>query len=66
MRRSAVTACGKLFLHSPEVTTGACAADLLYAQIRDNDPSVVTFAMQTVNFMLKHEGGLIIPNSMAK
>ncbi len=41
-------------------------ADSLYSQIRDPDPSVVTFAMQTVNRVLEEEGGIVMTNSMAK
>ncbi len=65
VRRAGVTACAKLHAHSPSLAL-AGAVDPLYAQIRDPDPSVVTFAMQTVNRLLEAEGGIVVPDSMAK
>ncbi len=65
VRRAGVTACAKLHYHSPELAL-ASVVDPLYSQIRDPDPAVVTFAMQTVNRILEEEGGIVMPDSMAK
>ncbi len=66
MRKSGVTGCGKVFSHSPEVVRDNSLVDKLYQQIKDTDPTVLTFTMQTLNYILEEEGGIVINNTMAK
>ena len=56
VRKAAVTGVGKVWRHSPGVVTDHGLVDTLYLQIRDPDPSVLTFTMQTINIILEKEG----------
>ena len=40
--------------------------DQLYAMLRDTEPAVVTFALQTLNIILTAEGGVVINRAMAR
>ena len=61
---SAVTGVGKLWMHSPASVKDAGLIDRLYGMLRDQDPTVVTFALQTLSFLLKEEGGLVMNRKM--
>ena len=39
--------------------------DVLYTMVRDPDPHVLTFAIQTINVILSKEGGIVINSTMA-
>jgi hypothetical protein len=64
VRISAVTGIGKLYKHSKETIQEYGLIDKLYSMIRDQDPTVVTFSLQTLNYVLEQEGGLVMPRSM--
>ena len=66
VRKSGVTGCGKVFQHSPSVVNENGLVDTLYQQIKDTDPTVLTFTLQTLNFILSDEGGIVINNNMAR
>ena len=38
----------------------------LYEMLRDPEPTVVTFSIQTLNIVLKEEGGIVINSNMVK
>ena len=40
--------------------------DQLYAMLRDTEPAVVTFALQTLNVVLAAEGGVVINRAMGR
>ena len=65
VRKSAVVGCGKVWRHSPQLIEEYSLIDMLYTIVRDPDPNVLTFAMQTLNIILKEEGGIIINGNMA-
>ena len=65
VRKSAVVGCGKVWRHSPQIIEEHGLIDLLYTSVRDTDPNVLTFAMQTLNIMLESEGGIVINSNMA-
>jgi len=64
VRVSAVTGVGKLWIHSPATVKDNGLIDRLYGMLRDQDPTVVTFSLQTLTFLLKEEGGLVMNRKM--
>jgi len=64
VRKQAVIGCGKAWSHSPALVTESGLIDQLYTMIRDPDPTVLTFALQTLNIILKSEGGVVVNNNM--
>jgi hypothetical protein len=66
VRKAGVTGCGKVFRHSPQIVADNGLINSLYEQIKDPDPSVLTFTLQTLNIVLKAEGGVVINDNMAK
>ena len=65
VRKSAVVGCGKVWRHSPQLIEEYGLIDILYTSVRDTDPNVLTFAMQTLNIILENEGGIVINQNMA-
>ena len=65
VRKSAVVGCGKVWRHSPQIIEEHGLIDVLYMSVRDTDPNVLTFAMQTLNIILEGEGGIVINQNMA-
>ena len=65
VRKSAVVGCGKVWRHSPQIIEEYGLIDMLYTTVRDTDPNVLTFAMQTINIILEDEGGIVINANMA-
>ena len=65
VRKSAVVGCGKVWRHSPQIVVEYGLIDILYTSVRDTDPNVMTFAMQTLNIILESEGGIVINQNMA-
>ena len=61
-----MTGTGKLWRHSRSIVSENGLVDALYGQIKDPDPSVLTFTLQTLNFILEDEGGIVINNNMTK
>ena len=66
VRKAGVTGTGKVFRHSPNVIEDNDMINMLYSQLKDPDPTVLTFAMQTLNIILESEGGIVINNNMCK
>eukprot|EP00096_Caligus_rogercresseyi_P016305 TRINITY_DN8900_c0_g1_i1.p1 TRINITY_DN8900_c0_g1~~TRINITY_DN8900_c0_g1_i1.p1 ORF type:complete len:536 (-),score=100.94 TRINITY_DN8900_c0_g1_i1:110-1717(-) len=66
VRKAAVTGSGKFYLQHPTHLRDSGLIDNLYSIIKDPDPSVLTFALQTLNIILKDEGGIVIPRSMGQ
>lgn len=66
VRQAGVTGCGKVWFHSPTVVESHGLIDALYQRIKDPDPSVLTFTMQTLNYVLAQEGGIVINGHMAQ
>ena len=66
VRKAGVTGCGKVFRHSPQIVSDNGLIDVLYQQVKDPDPSVLTFTLQTLNVILASEGGVVINDNMAK
>jgi len=65
VRTAAVVGCGKVWKHSPSVIEENGMVDVLYTMVRDPDPHVLTFAIQTINVILSKEGGIVINSTMA-
>ena len=65
VRKAAVVGCGKVWKHSPSVIEENGMVDVLYTMVRDPDPHVLTFAIQTINVILSKEGGIVINSTMA-
>jgi len=65
VRKSSVVGCGKVWRHSPQLIEEYGLIDILYTSVRDTDPNVLTFAMQTLNIILENEGGIVINQNMA-
>ncbi len=65
VRKSAVVSCGKVWRHSPQIIDENGIIDVLYTMVRDADPSVMTFSLQTINVILQKEGGVVINSTMA-
>ncbi|XP_040575716.1 uncharacterized protein [Lepeophtheirus salmonis] len=66
VRKAAVTGTGKFYLKSPDILRESGLIDTLYSIIKDPDPGVLTFSLQTLNIILEDEGGIVIPRSMAQ
>lgn len=66
VRKSAVVGCGKVWRHSPHIIDDNGMVDVLYTMVRDPDPSVMTFSLQTINVILSGEGGVVINSAMTK
>jgi len=66
VRKQAVIGCGKAWSHCPDFITESGLIDNLYTMIRDPDHTVLTFALQTLNIILKSEGGVVINNPMVQ
>ena len=66
VRKAAVVGVGNMNNVAPDLVARHGLVDILYRQIRDFDPSVVTFALQTLNVILDTEGGVVINDNMAK
>merc|ERR1719319_111081 len=64
VRKAAVTGAGKLFRHSPSIALAGDCVNKLYEMLRDQEPTVVTFSLQTINFILEREGGVVISKNM--
>lgn len=58
MRKAAVIGCAKVWRHSPDIINNNGIIDVLYTMVRDQEPSVMTFALQTINVILAKEGGI--------
>ena len=65
VRKSAVVGCGKVWRHSPQLIEDNGIIDILYTMVRDQEPFVMTFALQTINVILANEGGVVINSAMA-
>ena len=65
VRKAAVVGCGKVWKHSPKIIEDNGIVDILYTMVRDPDPYVLTFALQTLNVILSNEGGVVINSTMA-
>ena len=65
MRKAAVVGCGKVWKNSPKIIEDNGMVDILYTMVRDPDPHVLTFALQTINVILSKEGGVVINSTMA-
>ena len=66
VRVSAVTGAGKVWRHSPEGCHEFGLVDKLYEMLRDTEPSVVTFSLQTLNVILADEGGVKVNKKMVR
>ena len=66
VRVSAVTGVGKVWRHSPSFCQQAGLVNRLYQILRDPDPSVVTFTLQTLNIVLQKEGGVRVNKKMVR
>ena len=56
VRKTAVVSCGKVYRHSPQIIEENGIVDVLYTMVRDQEPYVMTFALQTINVILEKEG----------
>ena len=56
----------RLWRHSPEECHQLGLVNKLYEMLRDPEPTVVTFSIQTLNIVLADEGGIVINNNMVK
>ena len=65
VRKEAVVGCGKVWRHSPQLIDDYGLIDILYTSVRDTEPTVMTFSMQTLNIILEGEGGIVINQNMA-
>ena len=65
VRKAAVVGCGKVWRHSHNIIEDNGIIDVLYTMVRDPDPTVMTFALQTINVILENEGGVVINTNMA-
>ena len=66
VRVSAVTGAGKVWRHSPEGCHEFGLVNKLYEMLRDTEPSVVTFSLQTLNVILANEGGVKVNKKMVR
>jgi len=66
VRTAAVTGVAKLWRHSPQDCHSLGLVDKLYQMLRDPEPTVVTFSIQTLNVVLAEEGGIVINSNMVK
>jgi hypothetical protein len=66
VRVAGVTGVGRLWRHSPSDCHQLGHVNRLYATLRDPEPSVVTFSIQTLNTVLAEEGGIVINGNMVK
>ena len=66
VRVSAVTGVGKVWRHSPSFCQQSGLVNRLYQILRDPDPSVVTFTLQTLNIVLQKEGGVRVNKKMVR
>ena len=55
VRVSAVTGAGKVWRHSPAAGQELGLVPLLYSMLRDPEPTVVTFTLQTLSVVLAEE-----------
>eukprot|EP01027_Heterolobosea_sp_BB2_P014402 GEZU01020688.1.p1 GENE.GEZU01020688.1~~GEZU01020688.1.p1 ORF type:complete len:368 (-),score=81.66 GEZU01020688.1:63-1166(-) len=60
VRKTAVTACIKLYRMSPQTIAEEGLVDKLYSMLRDIDVSVVTNAIQALNEIQEDQGGIAI------
>jgi vesicle coat complex subunit len=65
VRKAAVIGCAKVWRHSPDIINNNGIVDVLYTMVRDQEPSVMTFALQTINVILARENGVVINSAMA-
>ena len=56
----------RLWRHSPDECHQLGLVNKLYEMLRDPEPTVVTFSIQTLNIVLAQEGGVVINNNMLK
>ena len=66
VRVSAVTGAGKVWRHSPAAGHELGLVPLLYSMLRDPEPTVVTFTLQTLSVVLAEEGGVRVNRKMAR
>ena len=66
VRVSAVTGVGKVWRHSASSCQESGLVNRLYEILRDPDPTVVTFTLQTLNIVLEQEGGVRVNRKMAR
>ena len=66
VRVSAVTGVGKVWRHSPGACRESGLVNRLYQTLRDPDPGVVTFTLQTLNIVLQEEGGVKVNRKMVR
>lgn len=64
VRVSAVTGVARLWRHSPLDCRNLGLVNKLYEMLRDPEPTVVTFSIQTLNIVLAEEGGVVINQNM--
>lgn len=66
VRVSAVTGVGRVWRHSPAACQELGLVSALYSMLRDPEPTVVSFTLQTLNVILEKEGGVKINKKMAR
>ena len=66
VRVSAVTGVGRVWRHSPAACQELGLVSALYSMLRDPEPTVVSFTLQTLNVILEKEGGVKINRKMAR
>ena len=66
VRVSSVTGVGRVWRHSPTVCHELGLVSALYSMLRDPEPTVVSFTLQTLNVILEKEGGVRINKKMAR
>ena len=66
VRVSAVTGVGRVWRHSPALCHELGLVSALYSMLRDPEPTVVSFTLQTLNVILEKEGGVRINKKMAR
>ena len=66
VRVSAVTGVGKVWRHSPDACREFGLVERLYGMLRDPEPTVVTFSLQTLNIILANEGGVKVTKKMIR
>ena len=66
VRVSAVTGVGRVWRHSPAACQELGLVSSLYSMLRDPEPTVVSFTLQTLNVILEKDGGVKINKKMAR
>ena len=66
VRVSAVTGVGRVWRHSPDQCRDLGLVELLYKMLRDQDSTVVSFTLQTLNVILEADGGVQLNKKMTR